>query len=57
MNLKYFFNGFFAVFGLFSVSDLMVKHSQHNKNNIASYWEKVGQNFKIVFDEQTQKIR
>ncbi len=57
MNSKYFFNGFFAVFGLFSISDLIVKHNSQNKNNIASYWQQVGQNFKTVFDEQTQKLR
>lgn len=56
MNARYFLNGFLAVFGLFSISELMQKQNQHSPNKIASYWKEVGAVFKTVFDEQTKKL-
>jgi hypothetical protein len=57
MNGKYFFRGFFAVFGLYSISKLMQNEKRQANNSIGSYWREVGQLFKNVFDGQVKELQ
>lgn len=56
MNLTYFKYGFFAVFGLYSLSDLLPKNNSTNFS-IAGYWNNVSLLFKKVFDEQAKELQ
>ncbi|QYS88519.1 MULTISPECIES: hypothetical protein [Flavobacterium] len=56
MNFKYFKYGFFAVFGLYSISELLPK-SKGTNTAIFSYWNNVSVLFKKIFDEQAKELQ
>jgi len=56
MDFRYFKYGILAVFGLYSVSDLLPQHRSAS-SNIASYWHNVGAIFKKAFDEQAKELQ
>lgn len=51
MNSKYFFYGFFSVFGLFTINEIKQK-KQTTNDRLSSYWAKVGYTVNKVCNEQ-----